>query len=518
VNNAGNLDPIGPESSYKGRRGANSYDAGEILDFGQTYYWRVDEVNAPPTDNVVVKGDVWTFTVEPYAYPIENISATASSANRAEEGPENTINSSGLDDDELHSWENTAMWLSNIADPNVAWIEFEFDRIRKLYQMLVWNFNSSVEPVVGFGIKEATLEYSVDGSGWTILGTTHEFAKGLGTPGYAPNTTIDLGGISARYVRITANSNWGGILNQYGLSEARFLYVPVRARKPSPDSGATDVSVDATLSFRAGREAARHDVFLGTDEQLVIDGTVPVATVTEAGHASSLDLASTYYWRVDEVNDAETPTTWQGDIWSLSTQEYLVVDDFESYNDIPAGEEGSNLVYVTWKDGFDNPSTNGSTMGYTEAFQASTERFIVHDGKQSVPVFYDNTTATFSEVTANTADLGVGRDWTMHGVKALTLHFFGDPANDVQQMYVRINGSKVEYDGDAENLKRIGWQMWYIDLALTGISLGNITELSIGFERIGALGGEGAVYLDGIRLYSHDRQSVTPVDPGAVGL
>jgi len=518
VNNAGNLDPIGPESSYKGRRGANSYDAGEILDFGQTYYWRVDEVNAPPTDNVVVKGDVWTFTVEPYAYPIENISATASSANRAEEGPENTINSSGLDDDELHSWENTAMWLSNIADPNVAWIEFEFDRIRKLYQMLVWNFNSSVEPVVGFGIKEATLEYSVDGSGWTILGTTHEFAKGLGTPGYAPNTTIDLGGISARYVRITANSNWGGILNQYGLSEARFLYVPVRARKPSPDSGATDVSVDATLSFRAGREAARHDVFLGTDEQLVIDGTVPVATVTEAGHASSLDLASTYYWRVDEVNDAETPTTWQGDIWSLSTQEYLVVDDFESYNDIPAGEEGSNLVYVTWKDGFDNPSTNGSTMGYTEAFQASTERFIVHDGKQSVPVFYDNTTATFSEVTANTADLGVGRDWTMHGVKALTLHFFGDPANDVQQMYVRINGSKVEYDGDAESLKRIGWQMWYIDLALTGISLGNITELSIGFERIGALGGEGAVYLDGIRLYSHDRQSVTPVDPGAVGL
>jgi hypothetical protein len=33
-----------------------------LLDFGQTYYWRVDEVNAPP-DAAVNKGDVWSFTI-----------------------------------------------------------------------------------------------------------------------------------------------------------------------------------------------------------------------------------------------------------------------------------------------------------------------------------------------------------------------------------------------------------------------------------------------------------------------
>jgi len=497
---------------------AATYDPG-LLDFGQTYFWRVDEVNAPP-DYTVFKGDVWSFTVEPFAYPIENITATASSANRTEEGPENTVNGSGLDGSGLlHgniSIDN--MWLSNIADPNVAWIQYEFDRVHKLYQMWVWNYNSSVEPIIGFGVKEATIEYSVDGTNWAILGTTHEFARGSGSSGYAPNTTVDLSGVSAKYVKITANSNWGGIVNQYGLSEVRFLYVPVWATKPSPDSGATGVGVDAILNWRAGREAVKHDVYLNTDEQAVIDGNVPVTTVTEAGYAPSLDLAGTYYWRIDEVNDIEIPTTWQGDIWNLSTQEYLVVDDFESYNDIPAGEEGSNLVYVVWKDGLDNPSVNGSTMGYNEPFQPTIETSLVYDGKQSVPLFYDNTVAAYSEVTANVADLDVGRDWTRHGIKALTLRFLGDPNNSLQQMYVKINGSRVTYDGSAEDTRLTGWQMWYIDLASIGVSLSNVTELAIGFERIGAAGGQGMVLLDGIRLYSYDRQLITPADPGAVGL
>jgi hypothetical protein len=280
------------------------------------------------------------------------------------------------------------------------------------------------------------------------------------------------------------------------------------------------MDVNVTLGWRAGRKAATHDVYLSTDEQAVRDGNAPVDTVTDANYGPiPLDLGSTYYWRIDEVNETETPTTWQGDIWSFSTQEYLVVDNFESYNDIPAGEEGSNLIYVMWKDGFDNPSANGSTIGYTEAFQPSMETSIVYEGTQSVPLFYDNTVAAYSEVTANVADLQAGQDWAKHGIKALTLHFYGDPNNSVnEQMYVKLNGSKVTYDGDAENLKRIGWQMWYIDLASIGVSLSNVTELSIGFERIGAFGGQGVVYLDGIRLYSYDRQVITPAEAGTTGL
>lgn len=515
VNNAtATVDPAGV---YKGRQDVSSYAVGETLDFGQNYYWRVDEVNAAP-DNTVFKGDVWSFTVEPFAIAIPGagITVSASSANRADEGPENTINGSGLDGDDLHSSENTAMWLSSIMDPNIAWIQYEFDGIYKMYQMSVWNYNSSVEPVVGFGIKEATIEYSIDGTNWSVLGTTHELAQGSGVAGYAANTVVDFAGVAAKYVRIAANSNWGSIVHQFGLSEVRFSYVPVRATEPSPAPGATEVSVDAILSFRAGREADKHDVYLDADEQAVIDGTVPIATVTEPSYASSLDVASTYYWRIDEVNDAETPTTWESDIWSFSTQEFIVVDDFESYNDIPAGEEGSNLVYVVWVDGFDNPASNGSTMGYVTGVSLDTD--IVHDGSQSVPLFYDNTTVTYSEVTANVADLQVGQDWTRHSIKALTLRFFGDPTNVAQQMYVKLNGVKVAYDGSAEDIRQVGWHMWYIDLASVGVSVSNVTELAVGFERIGAVGGNGMVLLDGIRLYSYDRQLITPVEPGTAGL
>jgi hypothetical protein len=173
---------------------------------------------------------------------------------------------------------------------------------------------------------------------------------------------------------------------------------------------------------------------------------------------------------------------------------------------------------MTWIDGFDNPSANGSTIGYVELFQPTMETSILYDGKQSVLLSYDNTVATYSEVTANVADLDVSRDWSRHGIKALTLQFLGDPNNILQQMYVKINGSKVTYDGSAENTRLAGWQMWYIDLASIGVNLSNITELAIGFERIGAAGGQGMVLLDSIRLYSYDRQLITPVDPGAVGL
>jgi hypothetical protein len=183
---------------------ANSYAPPQRLDFSTTYYWRVDEANAPP-DPTVFKGDVWSFTVEPFVYPIngENITATASSTGKEGMGTENTINGSGLDDNDLHSTDETDMWLSN-DELNGAWIEYEFDKVYKLHQMWVWNYNTSIEPVIGFGIREATIEYSTNGTDYTTLGTTHEFAQAPGAAGYANNTTVDLSGVAAKYIRLTA--------------------------------------------------------------------------------------------------------------------------------------------------------------------------------------------------------------------------------------------------------------------------------------------------------------------------
>jgi len=96
---------VDPAGVYVGRQNDSIY-APDRLDFGETYYWRVDEVNGPP-DFTIFKGSVWQFAAEPVGYPIENIAVTASSENKADEGPGNTINGSGLDGDDLHSSEST---------------------------------------------------------------------------------------------------------------------------------------------------------------------------------------------------------------------------------------------------------------------------------------------------------------------------------------------------------------------------------------------------------------------------
>jgi hypothetical protein len=518
VNNATTTDD--PAGVYKGQQEATNYTPGR-LEFGQTYYWRVVEVKT--VDGTVSKGPVWEFTVEPVGYVLsgELITATASSsADPNGGGPVNTINGSGLDDNDLHSVEQADMWLSSSTGPQPTWVEYEFDRVYKLHEMLVWNHNSFLERVVGFGIKDATVEYSVDGADWTTVGTTHEFARGASAAGYAANTIIDLSGMAAKYVKITANSNWGS-LGQYGLSEVHFLYVPVLATEPDPASGATDISVDdVALRWRAGREAASHDVYFSTDEQAVIDETIsPVSVPAGSGYASydagTLDLSQTYYWKINEVNEAENPTTWQGDVSNFSTREYLVVDDFELYNDLDPTDHNSNRIFLTWIDGLDQP-LNGSFVGYANAPFA--EQSIVNDGKQSMPLSYDNSTASYSEATVNIANLPIGPDWAKSGIKTLSLWFYGDPNNAAEQMYAKLDGSKVAYDGDADNLTRIPWQPWNIDLADFGTNLSNVTELSIGFERSGAVGGAGLVLFDDIRLYPYSRQLVTPVDPGTTGL
>jgi len=473
---------------------ATSYAPPQRLDFSATYYWRVDEVNVPP-DYTVRQGNIWSFTTELFAYPVDgnNITAAASSTGQPGMGPENTINGLGLDANDLHSTEAMDMWLSG-DEPNGAWIEYELDKVYKLHEMWVWNSNQMVESFAGFGLKDVTIEYSTNGTDYPTLGTTHEFVRAPGEVDYAHNTTVDFGGAPAKYVRLTANSNWGGILDKYGLSEVRFFHIPVHATKPSPDSEATDVDVDVVLGWTAGREADTHEVYFSSDEQAVIDNTAPVATVTDASYRPlSLELDKSYYWKINEVNEAETPTAWESDLWSFTTIDHLVVDDFEDYNDYPPDE-----IWSTWVDGY-GVSANGATVGYPEPDWGADEHYVetatVHGGEQAMPFFYSNTDgAAYSEGECTFA---VPQDWTKADVQTFVLYFHGTIGN-TGQLYVKVNGSKVVYPGDAGDIAKLRWKQWNIDLASLGVNLLNITTLAIGIDGSGA---SGTLYLDDIRLY-----------------
>jgi hypothetical protein len=199
----------------------------------------------------------------------------------------------------------------------------------------------------------------------------------------------------------------------------------------------------------------------------------------------------------------------EGDIWNFSTQGSIIVDDFESYNDIPNGEEGSNLVYETWTDEFADQSKGGSQIGYFTGTSLETDT--AYGGEQSVPLFYDNTSKSSSEVTVDPANLPIGRDWTVGSPQVLVLWFHGSPGNAVtEQMYVKLNGVEFEYPGSVANIAKPRWKQWNIDLAALGISLNSVTELSIGFKRTGPSGGTGTVFIGEILLYRIAPEIVVP--------
>jgi hypothetical protein len=419
---------------------ANTYTPPQRLEFGKTYYWRVDEVDRTP-GKPLFKGDVWSFTVEPQVYPVQPVTATASSSDLGST-PQNTVNGSGFTNG-THSTANTAMWVSSTTGPQPTWIQYAFDRVYKLADMHVWNYNVVFEPVLGFGFKDVAIEYSTDGATWTPLKDT-QFARASGLDSYAAPTIVSFGGVGAKFVRLTPKSNWGGIVPQFGLSEVRFDSTPVNPRQPVPASGAVGVNENGVLSWRAGREAASHQVYFGADANAVRNSTAPVQTVAKPSFdPGPLEFGKTYYWKVAEVNEAAAPEIWEGDVWTFSTRETFVVDDFEGYTDT----EGSR-IFEAWVDGWTN--STGSTVGYVQAPFA--ERTILHGGKQSMPLDYNNTKSPFYSEAERTFD--TPQDWTVNGADTLTLFFRGNPAAFVESAgTITMSGAGTDIWNNADQFR-----------------------------------------------------------------
>ncbi|MGE5295613.1 MAG: discoidin domain-containing protein, partial [Solirubrobacterales bacterium] len=466
------------------------YSPQEPLVYGTTYYWRIDEINAAP-DFTVFKGTTWSFTTEPYGYPIANVTATASGSQPGM-GPENTVNNSGLDDMDQHSTESTDMWTSDGVKP--TWIQFEFDAVYTLHELWVWNSNQLIEGFLGFGAKDVTVEYSLDGQTWTTLEGVPQFARGTGLPTYTANTTVAFNSVTARYVKLTIEANWGGAVPSTGLSEVRFFYVPVQAFRPQPADGATEVSIDAGLSWRPGRMATSHAVRVGTDETAVAEGTMPAETV--AGHSFSpgtMNLATEYFWKVDESGNSGAYT---GVVWSFTTQEFAAIDDFESYND---NVDAGTAIWQAWVDGV-TTKASGSQVGYTESPFA--ERAIVHGGRQSMPLLYDNSASPYYSEAERTFDSP--QDWTAHGADTLCVYFQGAAANSSEGLYATLKDNSksatVAYAG-AATTTTAEWQRWTIPLSdFTGVKATAVKALVIGVgnRAAPASGGTGTIYIDDI--------------------
>ncbi|MHC4629418.1 MAG: LamG-like jellyroll fold domain-containing protein, partial [Planctomycetota bacterium] len=207
---------------------------------------------------------------------------------------------------------------------------------------------------------------------------------------------------------------------------------------PQPANGAVDVGHSEMLSWSAAESAVSHELYFGTGKDAVKNADTaspeyigPKALGSESHDPGKLAWDSVFHWRVDEVYPTGTV---KGLVWSFETADFILVDDFEPYNDIDPPDPNSNRVFDAWIDGF-GTTTNGALVG--NDMPPYAERTIVHGGTQSMNYHYDNAGKT-SEATLT---LLYPRDWTEEGATKLSLWFRGDSANAADRIFVALNGT-----------------------------------------------------------------------------
>ncbi len=264
---------------------------------------------------------------------------------------------------------------------------------------------------------------------------------------------------------------------------------------PYPANGAVDITQTPVLTWTPGVYDASYEIFFGTDPGAL--GKKASGNLgSESYETGQLEWNTTYYWRVDEANNTNANSPWTGPLWSFTTANFLIIDDFESYNDLDPTDPASNRIFNAWIDGFGDP-TNGSLVGYDNPPFA--EQTIVHSGNQSMPMSYDNSAAGKSEATLTVTS---NRDWTIKDVETLTIWFRGDSANAAEQMYVTLNGSARVNNDNPDAATITSWTPWNIELQKftdQGVNLANVNSITLGLSSV--TGGTGMMYFDDIRLH-----------------
>jgi hypothetical protein len=357
---------------------------------GTTYYWRIDEVN-DAEPNSPWKGHIWSFTVPPKtAYNPE---------------PAEGAESVGLN--VVLSW--TAGYG---ARTHTVYIGENFDEVNN---------------ATG-GLSQGTTTYTPD---------SLKYAKTY----YWRVDEFD--GIDTYKGDIWSFTTEGAVSG------------------PHPADGAVDVKPSVVLSWDAGAVAVSHEVYFGTDADTVANATTASpeykgakALEDKSYGPGKLTLNTTYYWRIDEVNDVNPDSPWVGKVWSFTIGNFFIIDDFENY------DANDNQIWYAWHDGlgYGEAGTDfyfagngtGAAVG-DDNTPSYTEETIVHGGDQSMPITYDNNKQGFSKYSEVEHTLTNQRDWSEEGVANLSLWFRGYPA------YV---GSFVEGPAGTYTMTGSGTDIW----------------------------------------------------------
>ena len=404
----------GTGGTFKGNQPGTTYNPGPLA-ADTTYYWRIDERNG-----TLYEGDVWSFTtVGPYAgaqgFYYEWTSATvppprsAAFANLVMTRIDPQINFSwstgsppGIRADQF-----AARWIADLEAPTSE-------------RYTLWTYTDDGIRVWLDGVL--IIDHWVEqGATWWNSAPINLIAGQT----YSLEMEYYENGGDAR-----AELHWSSPSTPRQFIPVGPLQQPLKASSPSPANGATGATDTPTLRWKAGQKAVQHQVFFGADRDAVADADTTAAGIYRGSQAlantsyvpteNPLEWDKTYYWKVNEANGVDL---WEGSVWSFTVADYLVIDDFEAYDDY------CNRVFYTYGDGWGHNGDvacgvppyggngTGSTVGYLS--EPYAEQTITHDGSfQSMPMEYDNTGGAGKALYSETdREWAIPQDWTRKGVK-----------------------------------------------------------------------------------------------------
>jgi len=457
----------------------------DTLELGKTYYWRVDESDG----RQMYPGNVWSFTT--------------------------TSGGGGIKGEYFNNANLIGSPVLTRIDPQV---DFSFAGASPGLPVSAtgWSARWTADLNILF---DDTYTFSVNSEGGTRLWIDGEQILNMwvswvpteyaGLPIYLETGIHTLRLEYYHYSNGEQHLYWTSPDITKQIIPAGPLQPPTKANMPNPPNNAEDVKQTMLLSWAAGDNAALGQLYFGTDKEAVknADTTSPeykgsMELGAEIYDPGLLEMGTTYYWRVDSVNDLDTDSPWAGIIWNFTTADYLLIDDFEDY------DIGNKEIWWFWKDGLgygahgDEQAYGGNGTGSAVGIETSPsymEESIVYRGTKSMPVYYDNSILKISEVELT---LG-GIDLTQNDGTTLRINFRGIAENAADPLYVAINGVAVE-NTDPAAAQVVKWAQWNIPLQSfvdKGADVTNATSIAIGIGNSQQAGGTGTMYFDDIGVH-----------------
>jgi len=322
----------GDAGVFKGNLVDASFEVTEALAFDTTYYWRVDEIDAAGTKFV---GDVWSFktTLEILGKIRRQIWEGIGSGTAVTDLMNNANFPLKPTKTEIAtSFRTPDRGISNYGGRMSAWLHVPADGD---YTFWIASDDASqlwLGTTPGTAVQIASVAGWAGDMAWDSNASQKSAVQALKAGVYFIDALWKEGGGGDHCSVAWQGPDIAREVIPGGFCE---YFVGYWAEKPSPTNGATGVTQSPTLSWASGAKTVKHNVYFGDALGKVTDATpskgefkgsldVGVTTFTPAG---PLTFDKTYYWRVDEVNDADPTSPWKGATWSFRVADYLFVNN-----------------------------------------------------------------------------------------------------------------------------------------------------------------------------------------------